>query len=63
MDVFTEVIRQHSASLHAIKTAKKVKTFALFLKVVSLPRDLDPWLRNHTDVLALCRKLRQSTAT
>ncbi|ELR12416.1 RhoGAP domain containing protein [Acanthamoeba castellanii str. Neff] len=32
MDVFTEVIRQHSASLHAIKTAKKVKTFALFLK-------------------------------
>jgi hypothetical protein len=43
--VFTEVIRQHSASLHAIKTAKKVKTFALFLKVVSLPRDLDPWLR------------------
>lgn len=45
MDVFTEVIRQHSASLHAIKTAKKVKTFALFLKVVSLPRNLDPWLR------------------
>jgi hypothetical protein len=34
MDVFTEVIRQHSASLHAIRTAKKAKPFALFLKEV-----------------------------